>query len=708
MTNYDPTSTGTLDVVQEPATEMQAPTEFGAAEIAEEPTGTGVASMLGTEAAAALPEAEATPTVAAPAKPAMLPPFPIALRHVSGSYVGIANSFELDLRVDVDGARPMRRMSGDFVRIIGSTRTYFGSFVIDSLVITNTKAGEVIRGLGRFTFSASHPVLEVTIPRRRFFQPAAPATVRFLTTTNQLGATYVCSWGSPFFRSVTLQTETVSDVPAPLFTSYDTGSLPSGGPARTLSVVTAYAEAGIEVIPAAAGPVIDIAEAAGNHMWSDAELMASMATHFTHYGTAPHWDLWQLQCLEHELGPSLLGIMFDSQGRQGCAVFNFSMGGTTPDQLRTQLYCHVHELGHCFNLMHSWQKSLAKPAGVDNPSALSWMNYPQKYAGGGTGAFWAAFPFQFIDNEIVHLRHAFRAAIIPEGNPFTIGAAEIDPQVMSDPVEDVSGLDFRIEPVHSSFLLGEPVVVELRLSSFDKRPRMVHGHLSPQTSGVSIAVARPDGRAVRFEPLVDHLVSRDPQPLQEGKELSETAYLGSGKHGLYFEQPGTYKVRGIYHAPDGSRVMSNVTRIRVRYPATQEDNDVAELMLGEQQGALFALRGSDAEHLRAGNDALDTVIEKYGKHPLATYARYQKAFNAARAFKLVDDAAPKRLRVRAPDIARAQSLMNAVSAPTTRLDEISKAQGFDRLAVTLEAAGNSEGASQVRQTSQKLRAASRR
>ncbi len=32
------------------------------------------------------------------------------------------------------------------------------------------------------------------------------------------------------------------------FSSYNTGSLPSGGPARNLSVVSAYAEAGIQML----------------------------------------------------------------------------------------------------------------------------------------------------------------------------------------------------------------------------------------------------------------------------------------------------------------------------------------------------------------------------------------------------------------------------------------------------------------------------
>jgi hypothetical protein len=56
------------------------------------------------------------------------------------------------------------------------------------------------------------------------------------------------------------------------------------------------------------------------------------------------------------------------------------------------------------------------------------MNYPPRYlpAGGGPGgpaAFWDAFPFQFDDLELAHLRHAFRNDIIMGGNPFGTGAA---------------------------------------------------------------------------------------------------------------------------------------------------------------------------------------------------------------------------------------------------------------------------------------------
>lgn len=82
--------------------------------------------------------------------------------------------------------------------------------------------------------------------------------------------------------------------------------------------------------------------------------------------------------------PNLYGTMFDQKGkqRQGCAVFHAGIGGATADKLRLQLYTYAHELGHCFNLLHSWQKSLATPPQADRPTALSWMNYPWLYPSG--------------------------------------------------------------------------------------------------------------------------------------------------------------------------------------------------------------------------------------------------------------------------------------------------------------------------------------
>src|SRR3954449_12888577 len=43
------------------------------------------------------------------------PPFPIPKRLVSGRYRGRTGGFELELRVDVDGATAMNKVSGDYL-----------------------------------------------------------------------------------------------------------------------------------------------------------------------------------------------------------------------------------------------------------------------------------------------------------------------------------------------------------------------------------------------------------------------------------------------------------------------------------------------------------------------------------------------------------------------------------------------------------------
>ncbi|GAA2068410.1 hypothetical protein GCM10009801_16630 [Streptomyces albiaxialis] len=72
-----------------------------------------------------------------------------------------------------------------------------------------------------------------------------------------------------------------------------------------------------------------------------------------------------------------------------------------------------------------------------------------------------------------------------------------------------------------------------------------------------------------------------------------------------FAQPGAYRLRAVYQAPDGSRIVSPPRPLRVRYPLSAADEQAGELLMGDQQGTLLVLLGSDSTHLRAGNDALE-------------------------------------------------------------------------------------------------------
>ena len=700
MPHDDPT--GPTNEVLELERPAQAPeAEFAIAETAPavttDPTGTAeVAPSIETSLQPIAPIARAVP----------LPhiPLPVITRNVSGRYRGQVGAFQLEARVDVDGSHPLGKLSGDFFTTSGATTSYFGSFIVDSPVVTRTPTQIIARGLGRFTFGAGAPVVQVTIPRRSLFQPPAPATVQFFTVANAPGASYACAFSGVGMRRVAIETDVASDVVTPVFNAYDTGLLPSGGPARSLSVISAYAEAGVELEPTAGRDIVNVAEAGANHTWSDAELHASMVQHFSVFRNAPQWAVWQLVCQQHDLGPGLYGIMFDQLGfqRQGCAVFHQGIGGTTPDKLRLQAYTYVHELGHCFNLLHSWQKSFATPPGVNRPSALSWMNYPWNYPG-GAAAFWNAFPFQFDQPELTHIRHGFRNNVIMGGDPFASHAAVINPEAVAQPVRDDSGLQLAIEPQHTIYALGEPVVLKMALSVTDKRGKVAHPHLDPRAAMTSIAIRKPNGDVVAFEPFVDHLMDSQPRFLADGEVIEESAYIGYGAGGLYFDRPGSYKVRAIYQAPDGSQVFSNVADVKVRHPVTQVDEELADLLIGEEQGALFALLGSDSEALSSGNRAFDIVLDKHAKHPLADYVQAARGVNLARTFVTVDDSAPNRAAVRKPELDTAKDLIAAATAADSRIDDLSKASFLGKLARGQEKAGDDTGATATLRKAEALR-----
>jgi len=608
-------------------------------------------------------------------------PVELAKRPVSGRYRGTLGSFQLELRVDVDRTRPMKRLSGDYFQISGNTTSYYGSFIVDAPTITVTDSQVVIKGLGSFTFATGYPVVQVTIPRKLIFQPQAPATVQFFTNAGVAGATYICVFESIYFRSLLLETDQVSDVVTPAFSSYNTGSLPSGGPARNLSVVSAYAEAGIEMIATAGNNVINIAEAGAGAIWSNSELHASMQKHFTLWQDVPQWAVWQVVAQLHDKGSGLYGIMFDQQGkqRQGCAVFHQGIGGQTAEKLRLQLYTYVHELGHSFNLLHSWQKSLATPPGTNRPLALSWMNYPFNYpAPGGQATYWSQFAFQFDNEEVIHLRHAFRNNIIVGGNDFTIGSS-LDQEVMADPIRDESGLTFRISTHQKSFALGEPVVLQLMLGTTAAGGRRVHTWLHPNCGLVQIVIRKPSGAVVAYEPLIDHLVGQQESTIARDEVLRESAYIGYGKDGLYFDLPGNYRVRAVYAALDGSQVFSDIITIRVRYPVTPTEEELAALFMGEEQGTLLYLLGSDDESLQSGNDAFEEVLAKYPKHAMSNYVRMVKGINASRDFKTITEDRETRLSVRPAELEESAKLLTAV-ADSNILDPVSAQMSLSCLA----------------------------
>lgn len=646
----------------------------------------------------------AAPVTPVPITPAVsVTPIKRLRRRVSGRYRSSGTGFQLELRVDVDGSRPTNRFSGDFFSTSGSTSTYAGSFIVDAPTISVTSGKATIEGIGRFTWSTAYNKIKVTIPRTFIVSPPGSAMVQFSVPSGTLGASYLCPFVSPYFRTVQWEQDCVRGTDP--FMSYNTGALPqpANSPVRDLSVAKTYAEAGIEMQTAGTANIVNVSEAGANAMWSDSELHAAMVNNFSLWTNLPQWKVYLLIATSHEGG--YRGIMFDYADafqRQGCAVFYDAIKGTDAANQRAQLRTYVHELGHCFNLLHSWQKNLANPPAPLGPNGglgdLSWMNYAWKYqppapAPGGEAAYWANFPFQFTDNELAHLRHAFYRNIIFGGNAFGTGAAEIDPGLFADAIEDYSGLQLALR-AKPALAFGEPVVVEIKLSTTDTRGRHVHTFLHPNATMVQIAIRKPSGRTVLYRPMIEHCADEERTTRLDLDQpaIYDSAYIGYGKDGFYFEQPGSYQLRAIYIAPDGSRVVSPTLTIRVRSPHSAADEEAAELLMGDEQGKLLYLLGSDSEALKRGNEAFDELLAKHGKHPLAVYASLVKGINAERDYKrLAADMPEKAVSVRKADAGESIRHLAAVaeaSAAEHGVDNITLNMVLRRIARAQKKAGD--------------------
>ena len=546
----------------------------------------------------------------------------------------------------------------------------------------------IITGIAKTTWATSYNKIRVVIPRHTIFQPHANAHVQWMTTRNRKGAAYVCLYDSPYFRTVDLEQDKEQGVTP--FVSYDTGSLPSGGPARTLTVAKSFEEAGVDIRASGITNTVSTAGAGADSKWSNSELHDAMETHFSLWKDEPQWKVWLFHAMKHEYGSGLLGIMYDQKGkqRQGCASFYQRIGGNSAIDLRDQLYVGVHELGHCFNLFHSFHKKYMTPPMPNRPGSLSWMNYPTKYTGGAT-AFWNNFAFQFDNLEVVHLRHAFRNKIVMGGNPFGTGAAAEHIETFGENVTDNSGLKLSLS-TPSLFVYGEPVVANIELRSTDNRNKKVHKQLHPNFGFVQIAVQKPSGEAVVYHPPMEHCVVPEMSTLISPEQaVMDSAYIGyDAEHGQIFTEPGNYRLRGIYYAEDGSVILSDPISFLVLAPISVEDQKAGELMLGDEQGMLLYLLGSDSSYLQKGNDALEQIMSEHSQHKLATYARLAQGFNAARSFKVMQE--DNVIRVRKPQPDRATKLLNAVIDATKKgngVDAITAKQTEACLAQVNEAAG---------------------
>lgn len=535
----------------------------------------------------------------------------------------------------------MDRISGDFYQRFEFNwfgrrfvwRIYRESWIIDSPTVDWHDCYVDISGSVRY-WKGTHPLTtaDIRVPWSTFTS-AGPATAAFTDTSGS--ETFTCPRKSSRFREVELEVDVADSVNVqPVLPDYDTHShnnRPAGTDQRMMDTQIAYREAGINLTVNNATTVVDDSDPAFDR-WSVAELHDAMEVSFSRYsGAWPSWKIWGFLAGRFD-SLTTGGIMFDYSGaqeppqRQGFAVFrehswfnNLDAAPNTQaehEAMRKFLYTWVHEAGHGFNYMHSWDKS--------RPDSLSWMNYDWKYdARNGPDEFWANFEFRFDDEELIHLRHGDRASVIMGGDDWASGGhldapGELHAEVIESLTDGIP-LELLLRS-ERYFELMEPVWVELRLRNLLPNLAIpIDTRLQPEHGNVRIVIEKPNGSVHAYHAptcqlglateMVLEPLAKEPGP----DRFSERVFLSFGGTGFYFDQPGNYRIRAFYRGLGDGIIASNIASLRVSVPESREVDRLAQAYFDNKVGLALAFGGSRSGYLAGGMSVLQEMCSEFPK-----------------------------------------------------------------------------------------------
>jgi hypothetical protein len=563
------------------------------------------------------------------------------MRSVSGTYQGVQVSpnqgaLSAVVRVDVDRIRPhalvLNEVSGDFFR--GNDATFLFSWTAHSIEVQAHRHDVKITGDVTTTVSnAAIQRFEINIHTRAQGK-SFTAIVRFIRADNS-ESTYECVRTSKWFRQVTLQLDVCRSVRPPrvrlprgILPVYDTHAVstrPKQLPQRTLTIESAFADAGVHLLLAPHTMEIDD-RPAYFQSWSNAELHLTMELNSRQLRKTtepwPRWQIWGLMAGRHD-DPTNRGLMFDdstsldSQTRQGFAVFldhpelrrslvRNPADTVDPDAVRMLLRVLVHEVAHTFNLRHP------------NATTLSWMNSPHVFDSEHTGtSYWEQFMFSFATEELTHLRHGEFPDVAMGGSlAFPVFADSSSFQDLPE-VENCSRwtIDIRSQE-YFDFL--EPVELEVRIRNCSRRSGITIDSLpDPDAGNLKIFIRRPDRRVIEFRPLArcyrrptqDKALTLAPCTARNtGRDrVSCLVDLTTGTSGCrLFDVPGNYEVRVVFQSFD-QLASSAVHQIRVGIPLTRTADRLAQDYFNAETSLSLALNISRADSMQSSFRLLESI-----------------------------------------------------------------------------------------------------
>jgi hypothetical protein len=416
---------------------------------------------------------------------------------------------------------------------------------------------------------------------------------------------------------------------------------PASLPNELLTIQKAYTRAGFDVKTSPNVSIVPLAGAGSNGTWNEMEMHDAMQVYWSRFANTSQWALWTLFARMHEMGPSLGGIMFDDIGpnhRQGTSIFTGAFISQPPaGDLEPQAWVRrmifwtaCHEMGHGFNLAHSWQKSLGTPwiALANEPEARSFMNYPYSVTGGQT-AFFSDFEFRFSDAELLFMRHA-PANYVQPGNADWFDHHGFE-QANASPEPSLK-LEVRVNRGKPEFQFLEPIVLDLKLTNATSEPQMIDEQVLKMLDHMTIVIKKDNKPARTFHPFARYCWQPRNMVLHPSEAIYESLFVSAGRNGWDIAEPGFYTIQIALHQ-EHEDIISNPLRLRIAPPRSYDEEYIAQDYLSEDVGRILQFDGSNT--LTKGLDTLRETCERLPGRRVALHSKIALGNAVLRDFRVL-------------------------------------------------------------------------